>query len=137
MSAVLVWAVKGNNADEGIFLVKTFFVLLAAAGLAAGVVWRASAPAAPRARAARTARRPSIRRRPAPARPFELPPSQPAEASPETFVLVESTIPDERPSRLIAALRLVVTVALVGAAGVALLAALWLVLAGQLRSYFG
>ena len=53
----------------------------------------------------------------------------------DALVLEHSTVPDEPPSRILALLRLLLTIAFVAAIGVAILAALWLLLNDQLGSY--
>lgn len=128
---------------------QTLVILVGAAGAAAAVVWWASVPATPRAHAptvpGRSPGRPRLRR--PRRRPFILPtptsaasavapvPSPSPTSADEALVLERSTIPDERPNLALALLRLVFTIALVAALGVAILAGLWLVVNGQLAGY--
>ena len=106
--------------------VETFVILVGAAGLAASVVWWASMPRRPRPRSA-------------PPRPVRFrdtfttapdPPLAPDVDADDAWLASAAT--DDRPSAIVALMRLALTITVVAAVAVGAIAGLWLLVRSQL-----
>lgn len=111
-------------------------IFVVASGLAAAVVWWASSPPDPPRATARARRRNaralSIRDTFQPTGP-----DLPAELErSDGFVISSGVVPDERPPRLLSIIRIVLTIAVVAAVGVAAIGGMVLLVKLQLDRYF-
>jgi hypothetical protein len=106
--------------------VETFVILFVAAGLGASVVWWASTPRSPRPH--RTQPRPVHFRDTF----TTVPDPPPAREGDDGWVVLPSAASDDRPSPIVALVRIVLTIAFVAALGVGAIAGLWLLIRSQL-----